>query len=121
MYLENSMKSMERSGRGRSAKLIIKGENSKRPADWKKFLTNDENKEQFIDVILKVWSSDLIAPKLVNRKIIMICAGRADLLNSEDEKRRRGRRLSICIQLKRKPIRRSYYTVSFQKNRVTSL
>ena len=99
MYLENSIKSMERSRRGTSAKLIIKGENTKRPADRKKFLTNDENKEQFIEVILKVWSSELIAPKLVNRKIIMICAGRAYPLNSEDGKK-----------LKRKPIQGSYYT-----------
>ena len=64
---------MERSRRGTSAKLIIKGENTKRPADWKKFLTNDENNEQFIEVILKVLNSDLVASKLVNRKIIMIC------------------------------------------------
>ena len=88
---------MERSRRGTSAKLIIKGEKTKRPAEWKKFLTNDENKEQFIEVILKVWSSDLMAPKLVNRRSIMICAGRAYLLNFEDGKRRRERRLSICI------------------------
>ena len=66
---------------------MIKGENTKRPADWKKFLTNDENKEQFIEVILKVWSSDLIAPKLVNSKIVMIFAGRAYLLISEDGKK----------------------------------
>ena len=88
MYLENFIKSMERSRRGTSAKLIIKGENTKRRADWKKFLTNDENKEHFIEVILKVWSSDLIAPKLVNRKIIMICAGRAYLLNCDDGKKK---------------------------------
>ena len=67
MYLQNSIKSMERSRRGTSAKLIIKGENTKCPANKKKFLTNNENKEQFIEVILKVGICDLIAAKLVNR------------------------------------------------------
>ena len=45
MCLENLIKSIEGSRRGTSAKLIIKGENTKRPADWKKLITNDENKE----------------------------------------------------------------------------
>ena len=86
-YLSNSIKSMERDGRGTSSKLIIKGENTKRPADWKKFLANDENKQQFIEVILKVWSSDVVAPKLLNRKIVMTCGEKAFLLTSENGKK----------------------------------
>ena len=65
-YLPNSIKSIARARRGSSPKLIIKGENTRRPADWKKISQNDENKQQFIDVILKIWSSDLVAAKLPN-------------------------------------------------------
>ena len=86
-YLSNSIKSMERDGRGTSSKLIIKGENTKRPADWKKFLTDDENKQQFIEVILKVWSSDVAAPKLLNRKIVMTFGEKAFHLTSEKRKK----------------------------------
>ena len=78
---------MERDGRGTSSKLIIKGENTKRPADWKKFLTNDENKQQFIEVILKVWSSNVTAPKLLNRKIVMTFGEKAFHLTSENGKK----------------------------------
>eukprot|EP00794_Sanderia_malayensis_P021335 gene21335-23410_t len=84
MYLPNSIKSMERARRGTSAKLIIKGENTKRPADWKKFLTGEGNKQQYIEIILKVWSSDLVAAELLNRKFILICNRKAYLLTSED-------------------------------------
>ena len=64
----NSIKSMERARRGSSPKLIIKGENTRRPLDWKMFLKNDENKQQLTEVILKVWSSDLVAATLLNPK-----------------------------------------------------
>ena len=65
-YLPNFIKSMERARTGSSPKLIIKGGNTRRPADWKKFLKNDENKQQFMEIILKVWNSDLVAANLLN-------------------------------------------------------
>ena len=46
MYKEFSIKSMERSRRGNSDALIIKGGNTKVPQDFKGFLSNDENKKQ---------------------------------------------------------------------------
>ena len=86
-YLPDSIKSMERARRGSPPKLIIKGENTRRSANWTKFQKNDENKQQFIEVILKVWSSDLVGAKLLNRKIVMICSEKAFLLAFEDSKR----------------------------------
>ena len=64
-YPPNSIKSMERARRGSYPKLIIKGENTRNPVDWKKFLKNDENKQQFIEVILKVF----LKQRFVCRKI----------------------------------------------------
>ena len=37
MYQEDSVKSMERNRRGSSEKLLLQGENTKTPADWKSF------------------------------------------------------------------------------------
>ena len=84
MYKADSVKATERKRRGCAEKLIIKGENTKKPADWKQFLTNDENKQQFIQVLHKVWSSDSFATKLQDRNITLICEGRAFLLYSEN-------------------------------------
>jgi hypothetical protein len=39
MYLENSIKSMERKHRGCSEKLIVTGETTEKPPDWKTFLS----------------------------------------------------------------------------------
>ena len=44
MYKEDSVKSMERNRRGSSEKMLLQGENTKKPADWKAFLTNEDNK-----------------------------------------------------------------------------
>ena len=84
MYKDDSVKAMERKRRGCAEKLIIKGENTKKPADWKKFLTNDQNKKQFIEILLTVWSSDRFADKLKGRSVTLICEGRAYCLSSED-------------------------------------
>ena len=42
----------------------------KRPQNWKNFLNNDKNKEQFTDMILKVWSDDSFSVLLKDRKVI---------------------------------------------------
>jgi hypothetical protein len=41
---------MERKRRGCSEKLIVTGENMKKPPDWKTFLANEENKKQLIEL-----------------------------------------------------------------------
>ncbi|KAH3799678.1 hypothetical protein DPMN_153290 [Dreissena polymorpha] len=38
-------------------KLLVKGENTKNPEDWKNFLTNDENKQQLVKITCKSWES----------------------------------------------------------------
>lgn len=72
-YRPESIKSMERKHRGCGEKLIIGGGATKRPTEWKQFLTNEENKVQFIRLILKQWSGDKYASKLQGRKVIFIC------------------------------------------------
>ena len=67
-------------------KLIIKGENTKRPRDWKLFLCNDENKIQFTNVLVDVWRKDATASGLKDRKVILICEGKAHEFTSQDGK-----------------------------------
>ena len=71
MYEPESIKSSERKRRGSGERLLIKGPAMKRPADWKGFLANDENKKQFTDVLLRVWSDDSFAGRLKDRKVVM--------------------------------------------------
>jgi hypothetical protein len=72
MYLENSIKSMERKRRGCSEKLIVTIENTKKPSDWKTFLANEENKKQLIELLCRVWSTDNFAAKLLGKNVITV-------------------------------------------------
>ena len=84
MYKEGSIKAMERKRRGTGEKIILAGEATKRPGDWATFLSNDENKTQFIKLLLQVWSSDSQAAKLQDRSVVLICEGKAVKLTSPD-------------------------------------
>jgi hypothetical protein len=84
MYLENSIKSMERKRRGCSEKLIVTGENTKKPPDWKTFLVNEENKNQLIELLCRVWSTDNFAPKPLGKNVITISDGHAFHITSYD-------------------------------------
>ena len=84
MYHDGSIKDMEREQCGSSEKLIIGGQLTKRPADWKDFLMNSENKSQLVHVMNEVWCSDAFAHKLQNRKIVSMVQGYVYLLESED-------------------------------------
>ncbi len=86
MYIENSIKSMERKRRGCGEKLIIKGDSTKKPKDWKLFLTNDDNKKQLVQIMCDVWGSDSNAPKVQDRDVIFICEGVAYKFSSADGK-----------------------------------
>ena len=86
MYKVGSIKEMERKLRGSSEKLIIKGPMTKKPPNWKTFLMNDDNKSQLADIIHRVWSSDISAPKLMNRKVMTVVQGHCFLLETEDGK-----------------------------------
>ena len=84
MYKNDSIKAMERQRRGTSDKIILSGEATKRPVDWAAFLSNDDNKSQFIKLLLQVWSSDNQATKFKGRKVIIVCEGKAYKLTSLD-------------------------------------
>lgn len=84
MYLEDSVKRMERQRRGSSERLLITGENTKKPADWKTFLKNDDNKKQLVQVMQKSWNSDIYAKRLEGREVILICEGDAYLYTSSN-------------------------------------
>ena len=77
MYRPNSVKAVERLRRGSAAKLIVGGENTKKPKEWKPFLTNNEIKKQLIEVLLVVWSSDSLKYSIRDRVVILICEGEA--------------------------------------------
>ena len=57
---------------------------TRKPADWKVFLSNVENKTQFTQVILNVWSANEFAPQLQTRNVVAICQGHAYLLDTDD-------------------------------------
>ena len=69
--MPNTIKAQERVRRGCGDAILIKGPAMKRPQDWKNFLANDKNKEQFTDMILNVWSSDSFAVTLGDRKVYL--------------------------------------------------
>ena len=73
--------------RGFGEKLILNGECTKKPADCKSFLSNDENKIQFTKVLLRLWSSDCYASRLQGRRVIFVSEGAAYLLTSSDGKK----------------------------------
>jgi hypothetical protein len=93
MYHVDSVKAVERRKRGCGEKLIIQGEMTKRPSDWKAFLTNDANKTQLTRLILRVWSHDEFAPQYQNRKVIVISEGYAHCLESDDQQRTKVREI----------------------------
>ena len=84
MYKSESVKAVERQRRGNADKIILTGEATKRSVDWASFLSNDENKSQFVKILLRVWSSDSQASKFVCRSVVLICEGKAFKLTSPD-------------------------------------
>ena len=61
MYLENSIKSMERKRRGCSEKLIVTGENTKKPPDWKTSLPMKKTKSSSLNFFV-VSGARIISP-----------------------------------------------------------
>ena len=54
MYKEKSVESMERAIRGIGKKLLLQGENTKRPADWKLLLSTEDNYRQLTQMLRKL-------------------------------------------------------------------
>ena len=85
MYQDCSVKGVEKKRRGCGEKLIVRGEKTRRPKDWKDFLTNDENKEQLIRLLLSTSRSKLFSQKLEGHEVTLICEGRAYQFTSNGE------------------------------------
>ena len=85
-YHDGSIQHIESEQHGSSEKFdhLIGGQLNTRPADWKDFLMNSENKSQLVAVMNEVWYSDAFAHKLQNRKIASVVQGNFYLLESDD-------------------------------------
>ena len=70
MYLSGSIKSQERDRRGISERYLVKGPYVRRPASWKDFLSNDENKQTLTKMLLQTWSQDSFSEYLGDRKVM---------------------------------------------------
>ena len=68
-YAKGSIKDMERERRGTGDIFLVSGASMRRPVDWKGFLSNSQNKEKLIAMLLEVWSDDSFADKLDDRKV----------------------------------------------------
>ena len=77
LYRLHSPKSAERDRRGCGERYIVNGLNVRRPADWKGFLSNDDNKKSLIHLLLEHWSSPEMMEEIHRRPIIFIEAGQA--------------------------------------------
>jgi hypothetical protein len=86
MHFPNSVKSSERVRRGCSKKLLLKGLYTRKPPDFKDFLTNGENKSQLFSLMKTVWSSNEVADRLVGKVRIIINEGTAFEISSPDGK-----------------------------------
>ena len=73
MYRPDSVKSQVKLRRGVGDKILVSEQNTKRPSDFKLFLSNDDNKRKLINMLLDVWTQDRFADKLRGRRIILIC------------------------------------------------
>ena len=63
-YHQDSIKSQERVIRGCGEQFILQRSATRKPKDFKAFLTNYENKRQLWEVLLQVWSSSATASRL---------------------------------------------------------
>jgi len=63
-YHEDSIKAQERVRRGSSHKYIIDGPATRKPADFKLFLANEDNKRQLCQLLFRVWGSKVAASRL---------------------------------------------------------
>ena len=63
-YQPLCIKDVERSRRAMSAPHIVKGSSTKVPRDWKKFLSNAENKKRLSEFLLEEWQKHKFATKL---------------------------------------------------------
>lgn len=86
-YHESSIKSQERVRRGISEKIILSGPATRKPYDFKMFLTNDDNKRQLSELLLKVWGSQLATSRLEKTETaILIVEGKGYQFKTNEDK-----------------------------------
>ena len=76
-----------RRGSSQTQPLLLRGQSTKTPRDWKSFLSNDENKRNFINLLLQLWEDDKYAEQLKDREIIFASAEQCTRLTSSDRVR----------------------------------
>ncbi|XP_049337187.1 uncharacterized protein LOC111196954 [Astyanax mexicanus] len=72
-YQTDSIKAQERVRRGSTENFIIGGPHTHKPCDFKCFLSNEVNKKQLCDLLLKVWGSNEAASRLEKCKRAVVC------------------------------------------------
>ena len=65
MYSTTSVKVLERKRRGSSEKLIVRGLKTLMPQNWKKFLCNEEHKQQLVEFMQTCISEMMIEERTV--------------------------------------------------------
>ena len=86
-YHPNSIKAQERLRRGVSQSHIIDGPATRKPVDFKLFLTNDRNKTQPCHLLLRVWGSDSAVSRLTKcERAVIVVQGKAYHLDSKEGK-----------------------------------
>ncbi|XP_072029165.1 uncharacterized protein [Amphiura filiformis] len=84
-YLEDSIKAQERLRRGVSQRYIVEGPATRKPYDYKLFLTNDANKTQLCKLLLRVWDSQAAASRLEKSgTAVVVVEGKAYQLDSSN-------------------------------------
>ena len=85
-YNVKSIKCLERMRRGSSQTqpLLLRGQSTKTPREWKSFLSNDENKRNFINLLLQFWEDDKYVEQLKDREIMFASAEQCTRLTSSE-------------------------------------
>ena len=76
-YDTDSIKSLERKRRGTAPSRILSGPNMLKPSSMSAFLSNDQNKEQFSKLMLKLWTNENMVKKLDDRCVLLVVNGSA--------------------------------------------
>jgi hypothetical protein len=84
-YHTDSIKAQERLRRGVSQRYLVQGPATRKPSDFKLFLSNEDNKKQLCQLLLRVWSGNESASRLEScGTALVIVDGKAYELESAD-------------------------------------
>jgi len=83
-YKSISIKSLERNRRGSSVSYLIQGPKMKLARDFKSFLLNSDNKQQFIKFLLSEWQADKYSNIIKGRSIFFVSEEQCFYLQSTD-------------------------------------